>query len=69
VKAKCDSILSMIIIRLTIILKKSPCFVKVGSGVKTKPCGLWLVGKNPTSLKINNIILNYLISLYTQRQF
>jgi len=37
--------------------------VKVGSDVKTKPCGLQLVGKNPTNLKINNIILSYLISL------
>ena len=42
---------------------KSSCLVKVGSDVQTKPCGLQLVGKNPTDLKINNIILNYLISL------
>jgi len=39
--------------------------VKVGSDVKTKPCELQLVGKNPTNLKVhNNIILNYLISVY-----
>jgi len=44
---------------------KSLYLVKVGSDVKTKPCGLQLVGKNLTNLKIglNNIILNYLISL------
>jgi len=44
---------------------KSSHLVKVGSDVKTKPCGLQLIGKNPANLKIglNNIILNYLISL------
>ena len=42
---------------------KSSCLVKVGSDVSTKPCGLQLVGKNPTNRKVNNIILNYLISL------
>ena len=31
---------------------KSSCLVKVGSDVNTKPCGLQLVGKNPTNLKI-----------------
>jgi len=67
VKAKCDSILSrpMIIICFIIILNKSSCLVKVGSDATTKPCGLQLVGRNPTNLKTNNIrpILNYLISL------
>ena len=42
---------------------KSSCLGKVESDVNTKPCGLQFVGKNPTNLKINNIILNYLISL------
>ena len=41
---------------------KSSCLVKVGSDVSTKPCGLQLVGKNPTNVNENNIILNYLIS-------
>ena len=46
-------------------MNKSSCLVKVGSDVKTKPCGLQRVGKNPTNLKLglNNIILNYLTSL------
>jgi len=52
-------------IRLVIyLLKKSLCLVKVGSDVKTKPCGLQLVGKNPTVLRQITIILNYLISLH-----
>ena len=38
---------------------KSSCLVKVN----TKPCELQLVGKNLTELKVNNIMLNYLISL------
>ena len=42
---------------------KSACLVKVGSDVNTKPCGLQLMGKNPTNLKVNNITFNYLISL------
>ena len=44
---------------------KSSYLVRVGSDVKTKSCGLQLVGKNPTNLEIglNNTILNYLISL------
>jgi len=37
---------------------KSSCLVKVGSDVNTKPCGLQLVRRNPTNLKVNNIILN-----------
>ena len=57
-KAKCGSILNN-----DDKTNKSSCLVKVGSGVKTKPCGLQLVGKNLTNLKVNNIILNYLTSL------
>ena len=34
---------------------KSSCLVKVGSDVSTKPCGLQLVGKNPTNLKVNKL--------------
>ena len=55
-KAKCGSILNN-------DDKTNKCLVKVGSDVNTKPCGLQLMGKNPTNLKINNIILNYLTSL------
>jgi len=60
VKAKCDSILNNYD-----KTNKSSWQVKVGSdtGINTKPCGLQLMGKNPTNLKINNIILNYLTSL------
>ena len=42
---------------------KSSCLVKVESDINTKPCGLQVVGKNPTNLKVNNIVLNYLTSL------
>ena len=42
---------------------KSLCLVKVGSDVNTKPCELQLLGENPPNLKVNNIMLNCLISL------
>ena len=57
-KAQCGSILNN-----DDKMNKSSCLVKVGSGVKTKPCGLQIVGKNPTNPMVNNIILNYLTSL------
>jgi len=57
VKAKCGSILN------NDETNKSSCLVKVESDVNTKPCGLQVVGKNPTNLKVKNIILNYLTSL------
>ena len=57
-KAKCGSILNN-----DDKTNKSSCLVKVGSDVNTKLRGLQLVGKNPTNLKVNNIILNYLTSL------
>ena len=57
-KSKCGSILNN-----DDKTNKSSCLVNVGSDVSTKPCGLQLAGKNPTNLKVNNIILNYLTSL------
>jgi len=60
VKAQCGSILNN-----DDKTNKSSCLVKVESDVRpnTKPCGLQVVEKNPTNLKANNIILNYLSSL------
>jgi len=34
----------------------SSCLAKVASDVNNKPCVLQLVGKNPTNLKVNNVI-------------
>ena len=50
-KVKCGSILNR-------LMMMNSSLVKVGSDVNTKPCGLQLVGKNPTNLKVKNIILN-----------
>ena len=49
-KSKCGSILNN-----DDKTNKSSCLVKVGSDVSTKPCGLQLVGKNPTNLKVNKL--------------
>jgi len=57
-KAKCGSILNNYD-----KTNKSSCLVKVESDVNTKPFGLQVVGKNPTNLKVNKIILNYLTNL------